>query len=151
MSFSQSNLNESFRFIPRYRFGAEFGNDITLKNIRGLLQNKADENGIPVAFRKDVLTTGSLFNRQKEDVLVLYNPEHENDYLNFLIRITHQGKYAFLDIFKVGGSKNYSKSNKAGNTMAVGLLNLATGLKSKLEIEENYYTILSDCMREVFD
>ena len=115
------------------------------------MQNKADENGIPVAFRKDVLTTGSLFNRQKEDVLVLYNPEHENDYLNFLIRITHQGKYAFLDIFKVGGSKNYSMSNKAGNSMAVSLLNLATGLKSKLETEENYYTILSDCMREVFD
>ena len=34
--------------------------------------------------------------------------------------------------------------------MAIGLLNFATGLKSKLEAEENYYTILTDCMSEVF-
>ncbi len=151
MPFGQSNLNESFRFIPRYKFGAEDGSKLTLEVAQRLLQYKAAENGIPVAFHNDTLTTGSLFNKQHENVLVLYNPEHENDYLNFLIRITHQGKYAFLDIFKVGGSKNYSMSNKAGNSMAVSLLNLATGLNSKLETEENYYTILSDCMREVFD
>lgn len=151
MAFGQSNLNEEFRFIPRYKFGAEVGSKLTLEVAQRLLQDKADENGIPVAFRNDTLTTGSLFNKQHENVLVLYNPEHESDYLHFLIRITHQGKYAFLDVFKVGGSKNYSMSNKAGNSMAVGLFNLATGLKSKLETEENYYTILSDCIREVFD
>lgn len=150
MAFTQSNLNEDFRFIPRYRFGSNVGRNITLETTQILLQNKADENGIPIAFHNDTLTTGSLFNRQKEDVLVLYNPEHESDYLHFLIRITHQGNYAFLDIFKVGGSKNYAMSNKAGNSMAIGLLNLATGLTNKLEAEENYYTILSDCMSEAF-
>ena len=148
MAFIQSNLNEDFRFIPRYKFGAGDGNKLTLDLVQRLFQAKADENGIPVAFYHDTLSTGGLFNRQSEDVLVLYNPEHEKDYIHFLIRITRQGNYAFLDVFKVGGSKNFSMSNKAGNSMAVSLLNLATGLKNKLESEENYYDILSDCMND---
>lgn len=149
MPFVQSDLNEKYRFIPRYKFGAGDGEKLTFDLVQRLFQNKADENGIPVAFHNDVLTTGGLFNKQREDVLVLYNPEHENDYLHFLIRITHQGNYAFLDVFKVGGSKNYSMSNKGGDSMAFSLLNLATGLKNKLEVEDNYYEILSDCMNEV--
>lgn len=153
MGFLEHDLNENLRFIPRYKFGANVGNKLTLELVQQMFQEKADENGIPVAFRSDILTTGSLFNKQKEPVLVLYNPEHEDDYFRFMIRITHQGNYAFLDVFQVGDSKNHARDKRSRSSNAVGFVtgvwNSVVGLGNKIETEDNYYEILSDCMNAV--
>jgi len=89
----------------------------------------------------------------------MYNPEHENDYLKFAIRVKHQGKYAFMQIYNLGGSKNFKNENTSdifkanGDISARGLgrsiLNSIGGHKAKLEAEENYYTILRDCLENV--
>ena len=147
MAYGQNDLNEQYRFIPRVRFPD--GQGLNLNVLQKAIQDQCDANGIPVAFQNDVLKTGSLFNKQSEDVLTLYNPDHPTDYLRFLLRVTRQGKYAFLDVYKAGGSKNYGRENAAANSMGAKLFNAVTGHSAKLQEEENYYTILTDCLQNV--
>lgn len=148
MAFTANDLNEDYRFINRIRFPD--GNGINLVSLQERLQDECDSNGIPVAFRSDVLKTGSIFNKQTEEVLVLYNTQHPSDYLQFLIRVTHQGKYAFLDVFKYGSSKNFRNYNKAASgSVGRGILNKLTGADAKLQEEENFYTILTDCFENI--
>ncbi len=148
MAYTEKDLVEDFRFIDRLRF--RDGSNVNLVNLQEALQDECDSNGIPVAFRSDTLKTGGLFNKQTEEVLVLYNTQHPSDYYQFLIRVTHQGKYAFLDVFKVGSSKNFRNYSKAqGGAVGRGLLNALTGANAKLQEEENFYTILTDCFESV--
>lgn len=153
MAYSSNDLNEQYRFVPRVRFPN--GEGVNLVVLQERLQDECDSNGIPVAFRSDTLKTGGLFSKQAEEILILYNPEHSADYLQFLIRITHQGKYAFMDVFKVGGSKNFARENNAhdsnggGFAVAQGIFNKLSGHSQKLQEEENFYTILSDCLQNI--
>ncbi len=149
MAYTTNDLNDNYRFINRVRFPD--GGDVNLSALQNLIQEEADSNGIPVAFRNDVLKTGGMFSKQTEDILILYNPDHAADYLRFLIRITHQGKYAFMDVFKVGGSKNFGRDNKAAGSTAQKVFNKISGHSQKLQEEENYYTILSDCLANIIN
>lgn len=149
MAYTSKDLDERFRFVQRVRFPN--GEGVNLMNVKEMLQEECDSNGIPAAFRDGTLKTGSIFSKQEEDVLVLYNPEHAVDYLNFLIRITHQGKYAFMDVFKVGSSTNYLHDNQASDSAVFGFINKLSGHSQKLQEEENYYTILSDCLANIID
>lgn len=146
MAYSESMLTTEW--IPQVRFPN--GDNVNLMTVREAIQNEADENGIPVAFREDQLKSGGLFNKQVEDILVMYNPEHPNDYLQFVIRVQHMGKYAFMHVFNMGGSKNYRQSNTAaaGGFMGAvaGISSLIGGGKAKLQAEEQYYTILADVL-----
>ncbi len=126
------------------------GNNVTLNGVREAIQREADENGIPVAFSEDQVKLGGLFSRDREDVLRMYNPEHPNDYLHFVIRVKHQGKYAFMNVYNLGGSKNYRDYNAAQAGSAFRMVtNLLSGTNSKMQAEENYYTILKDCLANV--
>lgn len=146
MAYSEKDL--STEWMPSVRFPN--GDSVNLMTVQSAIQNEADENGIPVAFREGQLKVGGLFSKQLEDVLVMYNPEHANDYLTFVIRVQHMGKYAFMHVFNMGGSKNYRATNiaSAGGTMGTvakigGLLG---GRNAKLQAEEQYYTILQDVL-----
>ena len=150
MAYTSADLHEEFRFINRIRFPN--GDGVNLVTLQENLQDECDSNGIPVSIRSDILKTGGLFNKQTEEVLVLYNTEHPTDYLQFLIRITHQGKYAFMDVFKVGGSSNYRNLNAASSGSTTRkIFNAITGTKSKVVEEENFYTILADCFENVIN
>lgn len=149
MAYSQFDLNEEYRFINRIRFPN--GDNVNLAVLQEKLQDECDANGIPVTFRNSTLKTGGWFSKQVEDVLVLYNTAHPSDYLQFLIRITHQGKYAFMDVFKIGFSKNFRDHNKAvRGSITQKIRNSLTGQNLKLQEEEDFYTILSDCMTNIF-
>ena len=146
MAYSEKDL--STEWIPQVRFPD--GNNVNLMTVRDAIQNEADENGIPVAFREDQLKVGGLFSKQIEDVLVMYNPDHANDYLKFVIRVQHMGKYAFMHVYNMGGSKNYRNSNMAASGGALGAAakigGLFSGANAKLQAEEQYYTILADVL-----
>lgn len=146
MAYSEKDL--TLEWIPQVRFPN--GNNVNLMTVRDAIQNEADENGIPVAFREDQLKIGGLFSKQLEDVLVMYNPDHETDYLRFVIRVQHMGKYAFMHVYNMGGSKNYRSSNMAATGGAIGTItkigNLIGGANAKLQAEEQYYTILADVL-----
>lgn len=141
MAYSESMLTTEW--CPQVRFPN--GDNVNLMTVREAIQNEADENGIPVAFREDQLKSGGLFNKQIEDILVMYNPEHASDYLQFVIRVQHMGKYAFMHVYNMGGSKNFRDSNVAasGSTLKQ-ITGLLGGRNAKLQAEEQYYTILAD-------
>ena len=152
MAYSESALTTEW--IPQVRFAD--GANVNLRTVREAIEREAEENGIPVAFREDQLKTGGIFNRQVEDVLTMYNPEHEYDYLRFVIRIQHMGKYAFMHVYNMGGSKNYSAVNTAnydgdgiaskGFAKIAKLGNMLGGRNAKLQVEEQYYQILADVL-----
>ena len=77
MAYTANDLNDQYRFINRVRFPN--GDGVNLVVLQERLQDECDSNGIPVAFRSDTLKTGGLFNKQVEEVLVLYNPQHATD------------------------------------------------------------------------
>lgn len=149
MAYSENQLTT--QWMPQVRWPN--GNNVNLITVREAIQNQADENGIPVAFNEETLKVGGLLSREREDILIMYNPEHASDYLRFAIRVKHQGKYAFMQVYNLGGSKNFKNANSANfDTMGgVGrsLINALGGHKAKLEAEENYYTILRDCLENV--
>ena len=146
MAYAERDL--TMEWIPQVRFPN--GGNVNLMTVREAIEDEAAENGIPVAFREDQLKVGGVFNKQIEDVLIMYNPDHANDYLKFLIRVQHMGKYAFMHVFNLGGSKNYRSSNMAAAGGAIGTLTKLSGLiggtNAKLQAEEQYYTILADVL-----
>lgn len=143
MAYSEGMLTTEW--IPQVRFPD--GNNVNLRTVREAIQNEADENGIPVAFREDTLKSGGLFNKQVEDILVMYHPEHAGDYLTFVIRVQHMGKYAFMHVYNMGGSKNFRDANAAaGGSTFKQITGLLGGRNAKLQAEEQYYTILADVL-----
>lgn len=131
------------------------GNNVNLLTVQGAIQNQANYNGIPVAFGQDQLKVGGFLSSQLEDVLIMYNPQHPNDYLKFLIRLQHMGNYAFMHIYNLGGSKNYRDNNVAAQGGAFGTLrkigNAFGGHNQKLQQEEQYYLILKDCLENILN
>ena len=151
-----------FRPTIKYRDGK----DITFQTIQVALQGAANENGISVAFHDDEIKFGGFFGGDVEPCLVLYHPEHENDYFKFCIRLQHQGNYAFVTVYDFGsstqmgnaGSKDYLKDTLkngdgweiAGAIIGSGirLLSKGTANKKKLEEEEMWYSVISDIFEE---
>ena len=149
MAYSENQLKT--QWMPQVRW--QNGNDVTLDVVRNAIQNQTDENGIAVAFSEDEVKVGGLFSGEREPILIMYNPEHEYDYLRFAIRVKHQGKYAFMQVYNLGGSKNFRNEYSANFDTAGGvgriILNAIGGHSGKLQEEENYYTILRDCLEDI--
>lgn len=149
-------------FRPVYRF--ENGNGITLEGIQTELENVAKEKDVPVAFYLDKVKGGTLFNKQIEDGLVLYHPEHKNDYYKLCIRVQRQGNVAFIYVNDFGNSKQSDKfakaegaredrrgkplSYKIGSFIGSLIHNIGKS-RQKLEEENNYYAALMDILDEV--
>ena len=108
------------------------------------------------------MKSSGLFNSQVDDCIVMYHPEHKNDYFNFCVRVSKQGTYAFVAINDFGQSKQMNKANtaefmkedrqgqamsyKVGSMIGQGLRTLG-GNRQKLEAENNYY----QCIFDIFD
>ena len=118
--------------------------------------------GIPVAFYADQVKSGGLFNSSVEDCIVMYHPEHQNDYFKFCIRVGRQGTYAFVSVNDFGQSKQMNKASyaenykadrkgksmsyKVGSMIGQGVMTLGKS-KQKLEEEQMYY----QCVFDIFD
>ncbi len=145
-------IDELREFRPTYRF--EDGASITLDRIKQALLDESNEKGIPIAFYEDQVKSGGLFNKQIEDCLVMYHPEHRYDYFLFCIRVHHEGSLAYIAVNDFGSSKQMDKFTRAenakmdrqgkdlsyqiGSMIGSGLRNIGKS-KQKLEEEQNYY------------
>lgn len=151
------NLRE-FRPSVRYKDGS----GITLQTVQNAIKDCAQQMGILVAFTSDQVKSGGLFNSSVEDCIVMYHPEHENDYFKFCIRVNRQGTYAFVSVNDFGQSKQMAKANRAdfakqdrqgkdmsykvGSMVTQGIMNIGKS-KQKLEEEQMYY----QCIFDIFD
>lgn len=144
------------------------GEGISYTTVREYLEYAAGENGIALAFRMDEIKY-SGWGGGTDKCMVLYHPEHEDDYLNYCVRIKHEGKYAFVSYFTFGMSeqlanaahKEYTKdtlknapmANKVGALIGAGVWKLRHGgvNNQKLEEEKQWYTILSDVVDDMWE
>lgn len=155
--------DELREFRPTVRYAN--GDGINLGTVYQAINDCAMNMGIPVAFKSDQVKSGGLFNSVVEDCLVLYHPQHEKDYYNFCIRVSHQGNIAFVSVNDFGnsrlegnaGSKAYLKdtmrngsgAEKVGALIGAGARRLIKGgaNKQKMEQEQQYYA----CLVDIFD
>jgi len=166
-------LKDMVEFTDQLRF--HNGRNITLDSVQRVLQEGADYFGIPVAFNRDILKAGFL-GGDKDECLVLYNPEHPKDYYHFCVTLSHQGSVAFIDTYYYGYSKidaravndmrwqqhqNQLDSDSGLEAMAgliggaVSGVNKIIGKFTKNEKKEkdevNYYTIISDLFNKLVE
>ncbi len=139
MAYKTINLKE--RFLEPVRFtGSE---PVSLARIQRLLKVQANEKGIRLSFREDVLCSGGLFRRRKERVLILCHPHHQDTYPNLLIRLVQQGKDACMEVFTVGGAA------KARVRRLFGRYNAQR--ERELYYQEIFHQRLSDCLEGILD
>ena len=147
-------------FRPTVRY--QNGNGVTLQTVQEAIKQAAMNFGIPVSFYADQVKSGGLLNSSTEDCLVLFHPEHQNDYFKFCIRVKRQGAYAFVYINDFGQSKQMNKdaradayredrrgqslSYKMGSMIGQAVTTIGKS-KAKLEEEQNYY----QCIFDIFD
>ena len=135
-------------FRPQIRY--QDGQDITLQAIQSLLQGEAQQAGIPIAFRLDQVR-GGLFGGA-EACLVLYHPEHQNDY--FSVAVRKQFNAAAKEGIHYRG---YNPLENAAAGAAIvgagiaGVRHLIKGKsdKEKMEAEQQWYTIICDMLDTV--
>lgn len=149
-----------FRPVVRYKDGK----DITLQAVQNAIKDYAQGIGIPVAFYPDQVKSGGMFNKTTEECIVLYHPDHQNDYFKICIRVNHQGTYAFVSAMDFGKSKQLKKADqveayresrrgqsmsyKVGSLIGQGITSIGRS-KSKLEEEQNYYACIIDIFDEI--
>lgn len=148
------------------------GRDITEKELIAALKAEAQETGIPIAFTTDQIKFGGFIGGSVEDCIVVYHPDHQRDYFNTAIRLTHQGSYAFLTIYRFGTSRllgnaassefaktkvkeafrGGSASEAVGAVIGKGIRTLVMGVsnKQKMEEEQNWYLMLDDVLENIF-
>ena len=75
-----------------------------IDSIQAAISEKAEEFGIPVAFYPDDVGKDSFlnFNIADEPCLVMYHPDHKDDYFKFCIRISRSGAYTFVSVNDFG-------------------------------------------------
>lgn len=149
-------------FRPVYKY--QDGSSVTLKAIQTALTEQANTVGLPIAFYDDQVKSGGLFNKLIEDCIVLYHPEHKNDYFKFAIRVQRQGNLAFVYVNDFGKSSQMAKaqiaesykndrqgqrmSYKVGSLVGQALTTIGRS-KTKLEAEQNYYYALEEILDQV--
>lgn len=137
----------------------------TLDIEQQIIEKEANEMGIPVAFSRDRIKSGGLFNKVVDDCLVIYNPEHKKDYFHFCVYLSRQGKRTYIYTKLFGKSKQMDKFDRAeaarqdrqgkelayqlGSAVGSGLRNLGRS-KRKLQDEQQYYAILGDVFDKAF-
>ena len=146
----------------RIRF--QNGEGINLAAAVEAITDEADKNAIPLAHYEDQVKFGGLIGGSVEDCVVFYHPDHKKDYINTVVRVSHQGKYAFLAVDHIGVSKMGGKvavrdgrkeatrgeslSFKIGYGIASAVSTIGAS-RSKLEQEQDWYAMLDDVLEAI--
>lgn len=151
----------------------ENGSQLSLDGIQNAFLNAANELQISLKISKNQIKSGGMLSSNVQDCLVLYHPNHQKDYYNFVVSIRRQGAMAFVSVDTYGSSKNsmrlehsgqagkdlkmsiFSKdpneSAKAlGRAIAGGIMGLG-GSKNKKREEENWYSYIATIIQKVIN
>lgn len=154
----EKNLRDSRSYA--FRNGEKIHLDMVAEGLATL----ADSYGVKIAFAKDQVKFGDLLDNTVENCIVLFHPEHRNDYISTVFRVKHLGRYAFMYLDDMGVSKNFknariSREDRHAATSGESLLfkityGIATDLReaganrAKLEEEQCWYSIVEDIISE---
>lgn len=147
------------------------GENLELSQIMQAIKLCADDFGIPIACEFDEVKSGGVLSGSTESCFIVYHPEHKKDYYNICVRLRKQGKIGFIMLNDFGKSRleNNQAShdftsqavkdaifNGGDTAYAVGAVlgsaarKLVKGgaNKTKLEEEQQYYTVLMGVFQE---
>ena len=130
------------------------GAGITYEDIQSWIKTKADEYGIPVAFQRDTIRSGGLFNKKEEPCLVLFHPQHPTDYFRRCITFRVQGIFAYVEINYYGssvltGQQRTREERRNSDSVATNILGLLTRVdNAAYDSEYDYYDALNSVIEE---
>ena len=158
-------------FRPDFKY--KNGREITLDFVREKLEIAMQNASVPIAFERDQIKIGTIFNSNTVDCLVMYHPEHAKDYFRFCIYIIYDGNDAVVCTREYGQSKQMDKAYRSeiakkgvkdyfradaedysaiGNAIGSaigGALGSIGKSKKKLETEKMYYSLVYEVLDEV--
>ncbi len=154
-------IDELSKFLPTYKYTG--GENVTFQVLIDNIKEEAQKYAVPVEFYNDQVKSGGIFNREIEECIVVYHPEHKKDYYNFCVRIKRVGSIVQIQTDVFGSSVQMDKfaraekafedrqgksvSYKIGSMVGSGLRNMGKN-KQKLEEEELYYDTLRYVLSE---
>lgn len=153
--FTENNLFEWEEIPARIRVQGTY----TLEQLKALLldeENGLPALGFPVRIENDQIQSGSIFNRQYTDCIVIKNKEHLYDYFFFVISARHVGNFTGFEIWRAGESTlSYQQNKKEARKNSSSLFQNMVGALTKtdtqgLENENMYYGIVADKLRQIF-
>ncbi len=131
--------------------------DLTLDQLKQMLENACEEYGLNVVVSTDVINSGRIFDKSTTECIVIKNAEHQTDYYHEVITLKTQGIYAFIEFYYTGTSKNnrrVSAGNAEHSTITgsiIGAIKKATVSNDAMEAENQYYSMLADAINSIFD
>ena len=149
-------------FRPQVRY--ENAEGLNLGTLQHAIRLYAEKLAIPVAFRDDQVKSGGIFSPTIDDCVVMYHPDHENDYFKFCFRIRTQGIYTFVIVNDFGQSKQlrkqdaieFGRQDREGKELSYQIGSYAAQIffslgknKQKLEDELRYYQVVTQIIDEI--
>lgn len=136
--------------IPVYQIQND---NVTLEAIKTLITEKMGKKGLSVLIKNDEIKSGGLFNSSKTPCIVIYNSNHQKDYIKYCITAQKQGVTTIVTTFTWGYSELRAKEMVAQHKRESSVLgNIFSKVASKTQmIEENfYYQTLEEIIIAVF-
>ncbi|MDG3061962.1 hypothetical protein KTT66_02755 [Lacticaseibacillus casei] len=105
--------NQLRQQLVRFKFHDSKGG-LSLSSVQNALAANASAAQLPVAFATDELKTGGLFG-SSESCLLMYHPEHPNDYFYYVFKMEKQAAFAFVTAYQAGQSAIFDKGARREN------------------------------------
>ena len=136
--------------IPVYQIQND---NVTLEAIKTLITEKMGKKGLSVLIKNDEIKSGGLFNSSKTPCIVIYNSNHQKDYIKYCITAQNQGVTTIVTTFTWGYSELRAKEMVAQHKRESSVLGniFSKGASKTQMIEENfYYQTLEEIIIAVF-
>lgn len=135
--------------IPSYRFQDD---NVTLEGIKMLISEEMSKKGLSILIKNDEIKSGGLFNSSKTPCIVIYNSNHQKDYIKYCITTQKQGVTTIVTTFTWGYSELkaneiYAQEKRKSSTL--GMLFAKGPSKQKMIEEDFYYQTLEETILEI--
>lgn len=130
---------------------------LTINDLKAAVETACAEYGLNVIVTTDTISSGKMFDRSVEECVVITNAAHPNDYFQEVVTLKTQGIYAFFQFYYTGTSKNNRRMAEANSEHSsvvgsiFGAINRAMVSNAAMEEETNYYSMLFDALRSIFN
>lgn len=136
--------------IPVYQIQND---NVTLEAIKAIITEEMGKKGLSVLIKNDEIKSGGLFNSSKTPCIVIYNSNHQKDYIKYCITAQKQGAITIVTTFTWGYSELRAKeiyAEEKRKSSVMGMM-FAKGPSKQKMIEENfYYQTLEEIITAVF-
>lgn len=109
--------------------------------------------GIPVDIVQDTIKSGGLFNSSQTPCISISPNDKKKRYKTYVITVQQQGIFSIVTTYVYGFSESQYEIEKAEakRQSALGMMFAKGPNPQKLAEEENYYSVLEDCIMSIFN